>query len=230
MSVHIDYSPESKLYKINNLPNIQAIIRLAKNSLRPSAGGAPTRVIDIGCGRGEVMRELSTAGYECAGLDFDAECVKLSEKYGRVVCSDIESIGNFFEAGSFDLVIISHVLEHTKDPAEIIERLKHISKKYILISVPNLCSSKTILKGLRNNIKIVNKGHRFGWDPSHLQTFLECSCNLKVVKWEQDRVLLPQSIAVLLEVLHLRDYIEGRLLTRWFPLFSNSLIVLCEKQ
>ncbi|MDD2678261.1 MAG: methyltransferase domain-containing protein [Candidatus Nanoarchaeia archaeon] len=41
------------------------------------------------------------------------------------------------KSNSFDLVVISQVLEHTINPDEIFKEAKRIAKKYVLLSLPN---------------------------------------------------------------------------------------------
>lgn len=231
MSVHIQYIPDPKSYERYNLSWINAVIKLAKSSVGPlNSEHKKTKVLDIGCGRGEIMRELFEAGYECFGVDFDMECVKMSQKYGSVVSCDISSIQKVFKNNFFDIVILSHVLEHTFNPTEIIEKIKSISQKYILIAVPNLCSTSTFYQYLRkHDPSYVNKGHKFGWDPGHLKTFLECICNLRILKWKPDRIIIPSRISRLFKFFGVQDFLELNVLPRYFPLLSNSLIVICKK-
>jgi hypothetical protein len=42
-----------------------------------------------------------------------------------------------FKNSSFDMVVISQILEHTLNPDEIFKEAKRIAKKYILFSLPN---------------------------------------------------------------------------------------------
>lgn len=91
------------------------IYELLKDSLR-----SPARIAEIGCGTGQVMREFQDAA-KADGIVVDAVGCEFAPAYveaGR-------SVGTFIELGSadvlephgpFDLVIMSHVLEHFADP------------------------------------------------------------------------------------------------------------------
>ena len=74
----------------------------------------------------------------------------ISEKY-----TEITYIHDFFSKDSnfdikFDIVILSHVFEHFYEPYESLYKLKKMINKngFIFISVPNMCSTNMVLKGL----------------------------------------------------------------------------------
>ena len=230
MSEHIAYQPDQRFYGRYNQSWINATLRLIKSRIKPERPTEKPKVLDIGCGRGEILGDLSLAGFDCFGIDFDEQCVKLSQKYGEVFCADVSKIDSLFEEDFFDVVVMVHVLEHTVDPAEAIEKMKRVAKNYVVIAVPNLSSSSTFWHGLRmREPTFVNKGHRFGWDPGHFKTFLEVTCRLRILEWMPDRVIIPSRVSLLLQRAGILEYLELHLLPRLFPLLSNSLIVLCEK-
>jgi len=240
MSIHLEYAPTTKYYKLFDVRCIEAIGELIRgigiNESLDVAAQKP-RVLDVGCGRGELLQELSNLGFECYGLDVDENCVELSKKYGHVVQCSAEEVDVKFSKNFFNVVILSHVLEHMDNPMEIAKKISYVSSKYIVIAVPNLAEPNllygtAVRKFLRSfgrefNPSSINKGHKFGWDPSHLKTFLEYSCGLKILKWKVDRVVIvPAIIPTLLEYVRLRDFLEVRLLPKFFPFWSHSLMGL----
>lgn len=230
MSVHINYKLRKDQYLSSIDPYVNIVINVVKKKINPiKIDGSKAKVIDIGCGRGEILKGLNKLNYDCYGIDFDEECVSLSKMFGDVRCAGINKIDQEFDNNYFDFVILSHVLEHVSNPKEAISKILYISKNDILIIVPNLCSFKTVWRNLRNKITYVNHGHLFGWDASHLLTFLEITCNLKIVRWYQDQFFIPNKILNLLNIIGLGDYV-GKKLIKLFPNFSNSLILLCKKK
>ena len=230
MSQHIQYTPNSNYYPRYNQSWINATLRLIKTFVNPSKLLKKPKVLDIGCGRGEILRDLSKSGYDCFGVDFDEECVKMSSAYAKVIHSDVTAMDEIFENDFFDIVVMVHILEHTINPSEVIEKAKSITNKFIVIAVPNLSSSSTFWHGVRmREPTFVNRGHRFGWDSCHFKTFLEEICRLKIIKWMPDRVIIPSRLALPFQGTRILENLELRILPRYFPLLSNSLIVLCEK-
>jgi SAM-dependent methyltransferase len=101
-------------------------------------------ILDIGCGLGQVLAELRKAGYSAAcGVDISQEAVTQCLALGLNV-EEIASIPEYCAASAtrFDLVIMSHVLEHLpKD--EIIDTLWLVREKLmkpgaaLFIATPN---------------------------------------------------------------------------------------------
>jgi len=91
-------------------------------------------ILDVGCGRGEFLRWLGT-GYRRVGLDFSVQAIAGLE--WSCVLGEAERLP--FAARSFDLVACFEVLEHVKASAfeTTVEEIARVSKKYVLLSVPN---------------------------------------------------------------------------------------------
>lgn len=91
-------------------------------------------ILDVGCGNGAFLNSLPDK-YQTIGLDSSREALKHVRT--KAIHGDIASLP--FESASFDLVTCLEVLEHL--PLTIFERalseIERVSRKYILISVPN---------------------------------------------------------------------------------------------
>lgn len=82
--------------------------------VRPGA-----RLLDVGCGQGIALRDLSRAGFSrLVGVD---PYLSASVKYGPVqlIKSQLADIHE-----SFDIVILSHSLEHMHDPRAILQQVR----------------------------------------------------------------------------------------------------------
>jgi len=209
----------------------QALLRLARRAV---AHLPRPRILDVGCGRGELMALMAQElAAEVCGLDSDPVCVSMSEATGQVWQADI---GNLSEemaaslAGAFDLVILSHVLEHLESPYRAMQNIRSFSRQFILLAVPNPHYLPNLLRLVRGRVSGVNAAHLYSWDAPHWQNFLERHLKLKIVHWEADYV--PFASPGLREKLLASrrwDFLDGHLLPRAFPRLAESLIVLCEK-
>lgn len=92
-------------------------------------------VLDVGCGDGRIVNRLQGKYEKICGLDISNNALK-NVKTSKVQGS-IEKLP--FSDNSFDLLICAEVLEHLPYPIykKAIKEVERVSKKYILISVPN---------------------------------------------------------------------------------------------
>jgi SAM-dependent methyltransferase len=74
----------------------------------------PARVLEIGCGAGELARSLDAAGYEVTAIDPEAPAGAIFRRVG------IEGIEG---AGPYDAVVASRSLHHIHDLAAAVERI-----------------------------------------------------------------------------------------------------------
>jgi SAM-dependent methyltransferase len=84
------------------------------------AGDRPEKVLDFGAGNGRLVSEFKRIGIEAIGIDVGTEI-------------------NTYNAGKYDLIIVSHVLEHLIDPVLQIGFLSELlnEKGMIYVEVPN---------------------------------------------------------------------------------------------
>src|SRR3972149_8852857 len=115
---HLPYSYTDTLMEIESNFTFSVIVDAIRKYVPP--GG---KILDVGCGRGELMEKLASRGYEVCGCDMDEECVSLSAKYGEARRLDINEISPDTFGFKFDCVLLSHVLEHLDNPRKSLLRL-----------------------------------------------------------------------------------------------------------
>lgn len=108
-----------------------------------------SRILDIGCGLGQFLKAVGSIGYRNAeGIDISREAVDSCLRRGLNV-SRIETLERYCEEYSgprFDLILMSHVLEHIRKD-RIIPTLWLIREKILvpgggfLVMVPNAQSN-----------------------------------------------------------------------------------------
>ena len=92
-------------------------------------------VLDFGCGGGGFLAEIKNHVKKCVGVEKDKDLKKIIEqKLDITVYSDIDKIED-----KFDVITLFHVLEHFKDPRDILMRLSRLLNKRgrIIVEVPN---------------------------------------------------------------------------------------------
>ena len=111
--------------------------QLVKRLVARYSQGTAVRILDIGCGTGALLRELSAYG-EASGIDVSEKAVQYCKERGltRVSLGDAAKLP--FPDASFDIVVILDVLEHIEDDAAGCNEIKRVLKPggHAIIAVP----------------------------------------------------------------------------------------------
>jgi 2-polyprenyl-3-methyl-5-hydroxy-6-metoxy-1,4-benzoquinol methylase len=79
--------------------------------------GARSDICDIGCGPGLLAAQLTELGHRVIALDLDPQAAEYATRRGvEVLQGSAESLPPQLASRKFDLVVMSHVLEHCLDP------------------------------------------------------------------------------------------------------------------
>ena len=100
------------------------------------------RILDVGCGSGELLALFKAKGYEVYGVEVLPELARLArERFGLEVRQG-DFLASGYPADYFDLVIFYHVLEHLPEPDLGLAEAKRVLKKgvFLLLQVPNIAS------------------------------------------------------------------------------------------
>jgi len=97
-------------------------------------------VLDVGCGEGFTLARLKKEkiGKSYEGIEYDDTAIELGKKLYptlQIKKGDIYKLP--YKDNSFDLVVCTEVLEHLENPKKAYKELLRVSRKYVLMSVPN---------------------------------------------------------------------------------------------
>lgn len=106
--------------------------------LEPLVNLPKGKLLDVGCGSGNMLKIAKQLGWDVMGLEIDPNAVKAAQALGlNVVQGDYRKLNEL--AQSFDCIICSHVLEHVHNPLELLDLLQKALKHggTLLLSLPN---------------------------------------------------------------------------------------------
>jgi len=131
---------------------------------RELAGVLPSgRVLEVGVGRGTLLKALRSSGYQIEGIDSSqAISLALQSRCALLIHNrTLEVHAQEMKAGYYHAVIMSHVLEHLDSPLSGLRAVKHLLNEegVLYIAVPNVSSWNAYLPGWN------------GYEPYHLHYF-----------------------------------------------------------
>lgn len=144
-----------KDYYLKSLPGLEY---LEKDKVDPAISKtiqfgsitAGNRVLDFGCGRGNLVIELACRGVYAVGVDFSENAVEFAKSYVTQFSEGIRNRSQFFQftinelqfENEFDKIVFNQVYEHLRDweLTILIEKFKRALKPggLLIISTPNL--------------------------------------------------------------------------------------------
>ena len=120
----------------------------------------PGRILDVGCGSGNLLSLAQQVGWQATGIEFDPGAVAAARGNGlNVIEGDYRTIATFSQL--YDFVICSHVIEHVDNPLLLLELLAGAVKDagVLALSFPNA----------QSHLRKIYRGYWRGYEaPRHL--------------------------------------------------------------
>jgi 2-polyprenyl-3-methyl-5-hydroxy-6-metoxy-1,4-benzoquinol methylase len=187
-NVHIGMANKPQLLPYHKL--------IAELALKHTKAGQS--ILDVGCGRGQLAsliskqgeRHLYVADAYQACLDETAKNANVKQAF--LISEEAFDIDAKITGGPYDLVILSHVLEHLPYPIEAINKVLSLTKPggVIILAVPNPVRPNILISNIFQR-HYVNRGHIHAWDMSHWRNFLENINGLDVIEYAHDFIQIP---------------------------------------
>jgi SAM-dependent methyltransferase len=146
--------------------------------------GGTGRLLDIGAGRGELLRAARAQGWSATGIEPSEAFARHAAHYSgaEIRREPVEHCG--FSEGSFDVVVMGSVLEHLYNPDETVREIARVLRRggALYVDVPNEVGLYfrvgNFYQKLRRRDWVVNTAptfspyHVFGYGPKSLRALL----------------------------------------------------------
>lgn len=108
------------------------------------------RVLEVGCGNGDFLVEARDAGFDIQGIDVSESAVAIANRIlgeGTARAGQLEDLN--IAPDSLDIVVLADVIEHVRDPAQLMARVRRILKPggVVFVATPSLDSLSARLMG-----------------------------------------------------------------------------------
>lgn len=135
--------PEAESTNFKKYTSKNPLKRLALKNFYRAVMSMPIKAemaLDAGCGEGFSASRLLKAfpDIRIAGVDISPTALKYSQKHMPQMSVALANITCLpFSPEQFDLVMSLEVLEHIPQPEQAVQMYKLLSRRYLLLSVPN---------------------------------------------------------------------------------------------
>jgi 2-polyprenyl-3-methyl-5-hydroxy-6-metoxy-1,4-benzoquinol methylase len=133
------------------------------------------RILDIGCGIGNLLNVAKEVGFMCTGVEPSATARCILNQNGHIA---YEQIGDLKEMKAtdnyFDVIIFNQSLEHMADPLQSLIAIRPLLKPdgLLIVSVPNYaCNERRVFREYWRHLDIPRHLHHF--TPSILDKILQ---------------------------------------------------------
>jgi len=151
-----------------------------------------TKLLEIGSGTGDFLIEAQSRGFTVTGIEYSEHAAETARMHlkggtGQVICGEIENAD--LPPASFDVCVLSDVLEHSRDPERFLLAVHHFLKPggIVFVAIPSLGSWSAKTMGR----------YWMEFKPEHLFYFNEDTLQNLLFVTNFNRVLLRPNVKVL---------------------------------
>lgn len=179
------YNTDNFLVRLLMSGFLGSFFRLLENT-----GSSPAAVAEVGCGEGEILKHLRNRfpAAEISATDLSpavlAQAAQTNPDAGITFTRQNAEHLDHYRDNQFDLVVCLEVLEHLQHPEKGLQELIRISRRDLLVSVPNepIWRVLNMLRGKYWKHLGNTPGHLNHWSRASFRKFLQSQPGAKIVQ------------------------------------------------
>lgn len=131
-----DYYEDGSVFEYRNLSSVKK----AENIIKACKNIPHDKILEVGCGDGAVLNRLSDLGFgkELYALEISPSAIKALENRGIKSLKEAKLYDGYnisYDSKTFDLVILTHVIEHVEHPRKLLYEASRVGK-HLFVEVP----------------------------------------------------------------------------------------------
>ena len=151
-----DGSPRNRLTTVERLTYLSDV----EEELRFVSTLKPGRILDVGCGPGWFLSAIGQKWQKC-GTEICEDAARMATSAGvEMLSADLREQ----ESGTFDVVVMHHVIEHLRDPCGMVAQVRRLLRTggKLVLGTPDFWSPCALRFG--DNYRLLH-------DPTHISLF-----------------------------------------------------------
>jgi len=201
------------------LERIEEIIKFNKTDI----------ILDIGCSRGYLLKQISNRIRKGVGVDISKEVVELAKKEnkkGNIQFFSYDGNDLSLLQNKFDKILLIDVLEHVFEPDKMLENIFNLlnDNGQLVIEVPFTGFLSELIT------KPYHEGHLRYFDPGYLKQYLE-KFKFKVMRIETyNSVPLSSKILKVEFLWKFLDFLVNLIPSKYYPYFGEIIVVAIKNE
>jgi 2-polyprenyl-3-methyl-5-hydroxy-6-metoxy-1,4-benzoquinol methylase len=145
------------------------------------------RLLDVGCGDGQLLRTANDEGWDAVGIDLSETAVLLCHRRGLAA-----SKTDFFDASldtqRFDVIIMSELIEHVPSPQRFLKRAEELldADGVLYLTTPNFGSLARRVLG--ETWSVIHPEHIGYFERSSLRKMASAETGLREIRIEANNI------------------------------------------
>lgn len=141
------------------------------------------KLLDVGCGDGQLLQTAAEAGWDAAGIDLSEAAVDLCRRRG-LDASNTDFFDRSLDTQRFDVIVMSELVEHVPAPQRFLSRAESLLEPggVLYLTTPNFGSLARRMLGERWSV--MHPEHIGYFEPSTLKDMVCRETDLRALEVE----------------------------------------------
>jgi len=171
----------TRRYTPENRSRQQALLRTLARYTRGR------RLLDVGCGIGQLLETASDEGWDAAGIDLSETAIRLCRGRG-LSASRTDFFDRSLDAQRFDVIVMSELIEHVPSPQRFLKRAEELlaDDGVLYLTTPNFGSLARRM--LAESWSVIHPEHVGYFERSTLSKIASEETSLREIKIEANNI------------------------------------------